>query len=59
MLGGMIMDVTIPLVDATDLLNELDKGIDDLENGRVTSHEETMNLLVQRYSDYASQNTGN
>ena len=59
MLGGMIMEVTIPMVDTPELLKELDKGIEDLENGRVTSHEETMNLLTQRYSDYVSQNSGN
>lgn len=27
------------------LLKELDKGIDDMENGRTTPHEETMKIL--------------
>ncbi len=25
---------------------------DDMENGRVTSHEDTMKILMQRYNDY-------
>ena len=36
----------------TELLEELDKGIDDVENGRVTSHEDTMKILLQQYNDY-------
>ena len=35
----------------TDLLKGLDKGIDDVENGRVTSHEDTMKILLQQYND--------
>ncbi|MCR4903944.1 MAG: hypothetical protein K6A23_13880 [Butyrivibrio sp.] len=53
MLGGLSMDVT---VETTELLEELDKGIDDMENGRVTPHEDTMKILMQRYDDYVSQN---
>ena len=56
MLGGLAMDVTMPIVETPKLLEELDKGIDDMENGRVTPHEETMKILMQRYNDYVSQN---
>ena len=56
MLGGLSMDVTIPMTETSELLKELDKGIDDMENGRVTPHEETMDILMQRYNDYVSQN---
>ncbi len=57
MLGELAMDVTMPVVETPELLEELDKGIDDMENGRVTSHEETMKTLIQRYNDYVSQNS--
>ena len=56
MLGGLAMDVTRPVVETTELLEELDKGIDDMENSRVTPHEDTMKILMQRYDDYVSQN---
>ena len=56
MLGELAMDVTMPVVETTELLEELDKGIDDMENGRVTPHEDTMKILMQRYDDYVSQN---
>ncbi len=56
MLGGLAMDVTMPVVETTELLEELDKGIDDMENGRVTPHEDTMKILMQRYDDYVSHN---
>lgn len=39
--------------DNTDLLSELDKGIDDMENGRLHKHEDTMKILKQRLRDYA------
>ena len=56
MLGGLAMDVTMPVAEAPELLEKLDKGIDDMENGNVTPHEETMKILMQRYNDYVSQN---
>ena len=56
MIGGLAMDVTTPVVESSDLLDELDKGIDDMENGRVTPHEDTMKILMQRYNDYVSNN---
>ena len=30
MLGGLAMDVTMPAVETNELLEELDKGIDDM-----------------------------
>jgi predicted transcriptional regulator len=57
MLGGLAMDVTMPVVETPELLEKLDKGIDDMENGRVTPHEETMRILMQRYNDHVSQNS--
>lgn len=57
MIGGLAMDVTMPVIKIPELLEELDKGIDDMENGRVTPHEDTMKDLIQRYSDYVSQNS--
>lgn len=58
MLGGLAMDTVImPVIEMPELLEELDKGIDDMENGRVTSHEDTMKILLQRYNDYVSQNS--
>ena len=51
------MDVTTPVVETTELLKELDKGIDDMENNRVTPHEDSMKILMQQYSDYVSQNS--
>lgn len=54
--GGQTMDVTTPIVEEPELLEELDKGIDDMENDRVTPHEDTMQILIQRYNDHVSQN---
>ena len=56
MLGGLTMDATMSVVETTELLEKLDKGIDDMENSRITPHEDTMKLLMQRYDDYVSQN---
>ena len=41
MLGGLVMDVTMPAIETPELIEELDKGIDDMENGRVTPHEDS------------------
>ncbi|MBP5554860.1 MAG: hypothetical protein J6X94_08315 [Lachnospiraceae bacterium] len=57
MIGELYMEVMIPLNDTPDLLKELDKGINDMENGRVTAHEDTMKILMQRYEDHVSQNS--
>ena len=57
MLGELVMDMTTPIIETPDLLKELDKGIDDMENGRVTAHEDTIKTLMQRYNDYVSQNS--
>ena len=56
MLGGLAMDVNTPVIETPELLEELDKGIDDIENDRVTPHEDAMKILMQRYNDYVSQN---
>ena len=56
MLGGTVMDVTTPVAETPELLEELDKSIDDMENGRVTPHEDSMKILIQRYNDYVAQN---
>ena len=50
------MDITMPIIETHELLDELDKGIDDVENGRVTPHEDTMKILLRQYNDYVSQN---
>jgi hypothetical protein len=38
------------------LFKALDKGIDDMENNRVTPHKETMEELKRRYKEYVLQN---
>ncbi len=50
------MERQIPSNETPELLNELDKGIDDMENGRITPHKETMKVLLRRYNDFVSQN---
>jgi len=39
----------------TDILAEIDKGIDDMESGRVTPHEESMKIIRQRYDVYVKR----
>ena len=39
----------------TDVLAEIDKGIDDMESGRVTPHEESMKIIRQRYDVYVKR----
>lgn len=57
MLGGFVMkDITSKAEEEKLLLEELDKGIDDMEEGRVKPHEETMKLLRQQYAEYVLQN---
>ena len=55
MLGGVVMDTTVPVIDDTGFLKELDKGIDDMEQGRLTPHDESMKILMQRYNDHVLQ----
>ncbi len=59
MVGGIAMKTTISDIENTKLSKELDKGIDDMENGRITAHEETMNILMQQYNDYVLQDSRN
>lgn len=35
------------------ILRALDKGIDDMENGRVVPHEQAMEIVRQRLKEYA------
>ena len=41
------------------LFAELDKGIDDMEAGRVVPHEEAMREIRQMVKNYASHNRSN
>lgn len=50
MVGGYVMDNALSA--KKELFELLDKGIDDFEEGRVTPHEESMKILMQRYNDY-------
>ena len=52
----IIMPV-IEMPETPELLKKIDKGIEDMENGRVTPHEDTMKILMQQYNDYVSQNS--
>ena len=42
------------LMDKKYIIDELDKGIDNMENGRVTPHEESMKVIQRQYNDYTS-----
>ena len=53
------MDITNMAIESPEFLKELDKSIDDIENGRVTAHEETMKILTQRYNEFVSENSRN
>lgn len=56
-LGGVYMDTTLGKNDEQEeFFKELDKGIDDMENGRVLPHEETMKIIGERLRVYV-QNT--
>ena len=55
MMSQFLMSMSV--VETTELLEKLDKGIDDMENSRITPHEDTMKLLMQRYDDFVSQNS--
>ena len=37
----------------TQIFEELDKGIDDMEAGRVIDHKEAMRILKERVNQYA------
>ena len=61
MFGGMIMETnsTMSTTDISNLLKELDKGIEDMESGRLTAHEESVKILMQRYNDHVLQDKRN
>ncbi len=42
-------------IEDNELCKELDKGIADMEEGRVTPHDESMKILWQRYLEYVRQ----
>lgn len=46
----------VPDEEMSELSKEINKGIDDVEKCRVTTHEVTMKILTQQYKDYISQN---
>lgn len=45
------IESTIPFDENQKLFRELDKGIGDTENGRVTPHEKSIEILIQRYNN--------
>lgn len=59
MYGGMTMKN--PAIDSgeKELLEALDKGIDDLEAGKLTPHKESIAILKQRLNEYVLQNQRN
>ena len=57
MIGGVYMDTTLVKNDVQEeFFKELDKGIDDMENGRVMPHGEAMKIIGERLRVYV-QNT--
>ena len=60
MLEDVIMNTTTTITnDERELLKPLDKGIDDMEAGRLTPHDESMKILRQQLKDYVLQHQGN
>lgn len=56
------MEATLQKTDYEEnvLLAALDKGIDDMEAGRLTPHDEAVKIMKQRLRDYVEvQNIGN
>lgn len=49
---GKMNEVITSYMQMNDLYRELDKGIDDMENGCVTPHEKTMEIVRERYLAY-------
>lgn len=41
----------VPTEDETKIFRALDKGIDDMEAGRITPHKDAMKLLIQQYKN--------
>ncbi len=56
MIGGVVMEATISsvpvILDEEKTSRLLDKGLDDMESDCVTSHEESMKILRQRYENH-------
>ena len=56
------MEATLQNTDYEEnvLFAALDKGIDDMEAGRLTPHDEAVKIMKQRLRDYVEvQNSGN
>ena len=56
------MEATIPKTEFEEeiLLEALDKGIDDMEAGRLVPHKEAVKIMKQRLRDHVNlQNSGN
>lgn len=53
--GSDIVSVTerVHSEEETQIFKELDKGIDDMEEGRVIEHDEAMRILKERVKQYA------
>ena len=59
MLGNIALDKSQYSKDEKELFDLLDKGIDDMEAGRLTPHKESMRILKERLNSYAIQNPRN
>lgn len=46
-------DRPVENMQETQIFKELDKGIDDMEAGRVIDHDEAMRILKERVNQYA------
>lgn len=56
MLGGTVMEKYSSVNNETlydaSLLHALDKGIDDMENGRTVPHDKAMDIVRQRLKEH-------
>lgn len=63
MLGGTVMENVSPISNPNrldvSLLRALDKGIDDMENGRTVPHDKAMEIVRQRLKDYVRNSRNN
>ncbi len=62
MLGGTVVEKYSSVNNETlydaSLLRALDKGIDDMENGRTVPHDKAMDIVRQRLKEHV-RNSGN
>ena len=45
------------IYDDASLFEKLDKGISDMETGRLTSHDEAMKIITERFENYVLQHS--